>query len=50
MPVPKGTLDFGMVDVIDIDDQGMVHAPTAPGLGYEVDWDVMDDATTAVLT
>ncbi|HMJ78806.1 MAG TPA: enolase C-terminal domain-like protein [Iamia sp.] len=50
MPVPKGTLDFGMVDVIDIDDQGIVHAPTAPGLGYEVDWDVMEDATTAVLT
>lgn len=47
MPVPKGPLDFGMKDTIEIDGEGMVHAPTAPGLGYEIDWDVIDDATVA---
>jgi L-alanine-DL-glutamate epimerase-like enolase superfamily enzyme len=47
MPVPKGPLDFGMKDVIEADADGFVHAPTAPGLGYEVDWDVISDGTVA---
>lgn len=47
MPVPKGPLDFGMKDVIDADEDGLVHAPAAPGLGYEVDWDVIDNETIA---
>ena len=32
---------------IEIDREGFVHAPTAPGLGYEVDWDVIDNTTIA---
>jgi L-alanine-DL-glutamate epimerase-like enolase superfamily enzyme len=47
MPVPKGPLDFGMRDVVEADPEGYVHGPTAPGLGYEVDWDVIDDETIA---
>jgi L-alanine-DL-glutamate epimerase-like enolase superfamily enzyme len=47
LPVPKGPLDFGMKDVIEADADGMVHAPVGPGLGYEVDWDVIDDETVA---
>jgi L-alanine-DL-glutamate epimerase-like enolase superfamily enzyme len=45
LPVPGGLLDFGMRDSIGIDSDGLVHAPTGPGLGYEVDWDVVEDAT-----
>jgi L-alanine-DL-glutamate epimerase-like enolase superfamily enzyme len=44
-PVPLGLLDFGMKSVITIEPDGMVLAPQAPGLGFEIDWDVMDDAT-----
>ena len=29
---------FGLVEDIDMTG-GVVHAPTAPGLGYEIDWD-----------
>jgi L-alanine-DL-glutamate epimerase-like enolase superfamily enzyme len=47
VPVPSGMLDFGMVDVIETDPEGFVHAPTKPGLGYDVDWDVVDAATKA---
>lgn len=47
MPVPKGPLDFGMRDVIEADSEGMVHGPTKPGLGYEIDWDVIDRETVA---
>ncbi len=32
---------FGLVKDIEIDGQGMVQAPTEPGLGYEIDWDLV---------
>ncbi len=47
MPYPEGPLGFGMKDHIEMSKDGIVSAPTAPGLGYEVDWDVVDDATVA---
>ena len=47
MPYPEGPLGFGMKDIVRMRDDGMVEAPTAPGLGFEVDWDVVDDATVA---
>jgi L-alanine-DL-glutamate epimerase-like enolase superfamily enzyme len=47
LPVPKGPLDYAMKTVIDADANGMVQAPTDPGLGYEIDWDVVDDSTIA---
>ncbi|AOR80556.1 enolase C-terminal domain-like protein [Novosphingobium resinovorum] len=47
MPYPRHGLDFGMKDIVHIDENGWVHAPTAPGLGYEIDWDVIDNATIA---
>jgi L-alanine-DL-glutamate epimerase-like enolase superfamily enzyme len=47
LPYPKGPLDFGMIDVIEADEHGMIPAPTKPGLGYDVDWNVIEDATVA---
>ena len=32
---------YGLVKDIEVDDKGMVHAPTEPGLGYEIDWDLV---------
>lgn len=43
--VPSGMLDFGMKDVVTVGKDGNVVAPTKPGLGYDVDWDVVDNAT-----
>jgi L-alanine-DL-glutamate epimerase-like enolase superfamily enzyme len=45
VPHPKEKLDFGMKTVIETDKDGFVHAPTAPGLGYEVDWNAIDAST-----
>jgi L-alanine-DL-glutamate epimerase-like enolase superfamily enzyme len=45
LPVPPGMIDFGMIDVIRADEHGRINAPTKPGLGYDVDWDVVENAT-----
>ena len=34
-----GANKFGLVEDIEVDAEGLVHAPTAPGLGYDIDWD-----------
>ena len=47
LPYPREPLDFGMLDVVEISDDGFALAPTKPGLGYDVDWDVIDNATIA---
>ena len=40
---------YGLVDDITVDAQGRVHAPTAPGLGYEIDWDLLNRKRTATV-
>ena len=45
LPVPLGIFDHGMKDTIRIDSEGYIHAPLAPGLGYEADIDVIDKMT-----
>jgi L-alanine-DL-glutamate epimerase-like enolase superfamily enzyme len=47
LPYPRGPLDFGMLDTVEITPDGYALAPTKPGLGYDVDWDAMDNATIA---
>ena len=38
--------EFGLVEDIRYDN-GMVHAPTKPGLGYEIDWELVRREHTA---
>ena len=45
MPVPEGIFDLFMKDVARIDNEGYIHAPTKPGLGYEIDWDEVEKNT-----
>jgi L-alanine-DL-glutamate epimerase-like enolase superfamily enzyme len=40
---------YGLMGDIVVDEEGFVHAPEAPGLGYEIDWDLVKDRTTRVL-
>jgi len=40
---------YGLVTDIEFDDNGMVHAPTEPGLGYEIDWDLVKREHTATV-
>jgi L-alanine-DL-glutamate epimerase-like enolase superfamily enzyme len=37
-------LSYGLTEPIRIDGQGYVHAPTRPGLGYDVDWELIESA------
>ena len=32
---------YGLVKDIEVDGNGLVHAPTEPGLGYMIDWDLV---------
>jgi len=43
--VPYESYEYGMHDVIRTDADGYVHAPSKPGLGYEIDWPAMEAAT-----
>ena len=45
LPVPVGFFDFGMKDKICIAKDGYVYGPTKPGLGYDLDWDAVENAT-----
>ena len=38
-----------MAKDLEIDADGMLHAPTAPGLGAEIDFDLITRKTEAVL-
>jgi len=46
---PDSAQKYGLVRDIEVDAQGLVHAPEAPGLGYEIDWDLVRSKTTRVL-
>lgn len=43
-----GANEYGLVEDIQYVD-GMVHAPTEPGLGYEIDWDLAKREHTATV-
>jgi L-alanine-DL-glutamate epimerase-like enolase superfamily enzyme len=32
--------NYGLADRIEVDAEGNVHAPTKPGLGHDIDWDL----------
>jgi L-alanine-DL-glutamate epimerase-like enolase superfamily enzyme len=44
-PVPLDQFEYGMHDVIRVDQEGYVHAPPGPGLGVAIDWEAMRAAT-----
>jgi L-alanine-DL-glutamate epimerase-like enolase superfamily enzyme len=48
--LPAGAQKYGLAQDIDPDAQGLVHAPTGPGLGAAIDFDLIRRTTTAVLT
>jgi L-alanine-DL-glutamate epimerase-like enolase superfamily enzyme len=40
---------YGLVKDIEVDSQGYVHAPGKPGLGYEIDWELVKRETAQVV-
>lgn len=42
-------LSYGLTRPLEIDAEGLLHAPTAPGLGFDVDWELIDSARSGEL-
>jgi len=47
--LPDGAQKYGLVQDIEVDGKGLVHAPTKPGLGAEIDFDLIKSRQVAVL-
>jgi L-alanine-DL-glutamate epimerase-like enolase superfamily enzyme len=47
---PDAAQKYGLVQDIEVDASGMVHAPTRPGLGYDIDWDLIQRNKVAELS
>jgi L-alanine-DL-glutamate epimerase-like enolase superfamily enzyme len=45
----NGANKYGLVEDIEVDDKGLVHAPKGPGLGYAIDWNLVKQNTIHVL-
>jgi L-alanine-DL-glutamate epimerase-like enolase superfamily enzyme len=48
--LPAAAQKYGLVEDIEVDARGLVHAPAGPGLGAAIDFDLIRRRTTAVLT
>jgi L-alanine-DL-glutamate epimerase-like enolase superfamily enzyme len=46
---PDAAQKHGLVQDIEVDANGLVHAPDRPGLGYEIDWDLIQRNKVAEL-
>ena len=44
-----GANKFGLIEDIEVDSNGFVYAPEKPGLGYEIDWDLVSRNHMATL-
>jgi L-alanine-DL-glutamate epimerase-like enolase superfamily enzyme len=47
--LPEVTHKYGLVRDIEVDKDGFIHAPKAPGLGFEIDWELIKSNTTHIL-
>ncbi len=47
--LPSASQKYGLVRDIEVDANGMVHAPTGPGLGAQIDFDLIARKKVAVL-
>ena len=46
---PLDMYNFGLAEDILIDDEGYAHVPSGMGMGIDLDWDLIDNATTEIL-
>ncbi len=45
VPLGSPELEFGMIDSVEIDEEGFAVGPSKDGLGCDVDWSSVDDHT-----
>jgi len=47
---PEANNKYGLVEDLEIDRDGLIHAPTEPGLGVEIDFDFIEKRKLAILS
>jgi L-alanine-DL-glutamate epimerase-like enolase superfamily enzyme len=47
---PDAAQKHGLIQDIEVDHDGLVHAPTQPGLGYDIDWELINRNKVAELS
>ena len=47
--IPPEDYSFGLVEDLEMDAEGYVHGPEAPGLGVDIDWAALEPLTEAIL-
>jgi len=47
--LPAAAQKYALVNDIEVDRHGLVHAPEKPGLGYDIDWELVKRKQTRVL-
>ena len=47
--LPAAAQKYGLVEDIEVEPRGFVHAPNDPGLGVAIDFDLIAREKTAVL-
>jgi L-alanine-DL-glutamate epimerase-like enolase superfamily enzyme len=48
--LPSESQKYGLLQDIEVDAQGMVHAPNGPGLGAQIDFELIKRKTLGVLS
>ena len=48
--LPDAMQKYGLADDITVDCDGLVHAPTEPGLGAQIDFDLIERKKVGVLS
>jgi L-alanine-DL-glutamate epimerase-like enolase superfamily enzyme len=48
--LPSESQKYGLLQDIEIDAKGMVHAPNGPGLGAKIDFELIKRKTLGVLS
>lgn len=48
--LPSGAQKYGIIDDLAPDSDGLIHAPTAPGLGANIDFDLIKSKKVSVLS
>ena len=46
----SGANKFGLVEDVEVDSNGLIYAPELPGLGYEIDWELIDRGKVQVVS
>jgi L-alanine-DL-glutamate epimerase-like enolase superfamily enzyme len=48
--LPEAIINYGVINELVPDEKGLMHAPMEPGLGVEIDFDLIEKKKITVLS